>query len=356
MASDVSRNLILAVDLGGTKIQSSVVDVQGSVLSASLTLTEAQKGPGSVLEKIIFSMSDAMEKSRQDPSRVLAVGVGSPGPLDPKTGTIYSPPNLPGWDDICLSRLLQERTNLPCFVDNDVNMGTLGEHAFGAAKGAECALGVFLGTGIGGGIILNGKLHYGFNGSAGEVGHLVVLAGQAACNCGSNGCVEALASRTAMVKRMKDLLAQGQASEGLTNVLRENPDPPAFTLAKLYHQGDPIVVPVVDEASFYTGIALGSMINLISPEVIVLGGGVMEALWDVMSDKIQKHAFDHALPFARRGVRIVKAVLGDDAGVIGAATMARQRMAEIKDAAEAPTLILRNNPFGGMKGPERPDA
>jgi glucokinase len=98
------------------------------------------------------------------------------------------------------------------------------------------------------------------------------------------------------------------------------------------------------------------MINLISPEVIVLGGGVIEALWDVMSEPIQKHAFDHALPFARRGVRIVKAVLGDDAGVIGAATMARQRMAEIKDAAEAPTLILRNNPFGGMKGPERSDA
>ncbi|MXZ00708.1 ROK family glucokinase [Candidatus Poribacteria bacterium] len=316
---------VVGVDMGGTKILSAVVDAEGNILGTAKVSTKADEGTSVVIDRIADSIQKAIDKSGVNEVSIEAIGIGAPGPLDPATGVVIFAPNL-GWRDVPLKAELEGRTGIPTFVDNDVNVGTLGEHAFGAAQGVQNVVGIFVGTGIGGGIILNGELFHGASKTAGEIGHIIVKAGGPRCGCGTRGCLEAIASRTAMAKQFrKAIKKKGKKSvltkltDGDLGVIRSG------VLVKAIRANDKLTLKVFKKATKYLGIGVGSIVNFLNPDMIVLGGGVVEALDDTFIDNIRTYAEKYALPNTLNGVQIVPAKLGDNSGILGAAALARQR-------------------------------
>ncbi|MDE0399033.1 MAG: ROK family glucokinase [Candidatus Poribacteria bacterium] len=316
---------VIGVDMGGTKILSAVIDAEGNILGTAKVSTKADAGTSVVIDRIAASIQQAIGKSGVTAASIEAVGIGAPGPLDPETGVVIFAPNL-GWRDVPLKAELEARVGIPTFVDNDVNVGTLGEHAFGAGKGVQNIVGIFVGTGIGGGIILHGELFHGASKTAGEIGHIIVKADGPKCGCGVRGCLEALASRTAMTKQLqKAIKKKGKKSviskltDGDLSAIRSG------VLAKAIRSNDKLTLKVFKKATKYLGIGIGSIVNFLNPEMIILGGGVVEALDDTFLDNIRAAAEKYALPNTLDGVQIVRAKLGDNSGILGAAALARQR-------------------------------
>lgn len=320
----IAKRPVVGVDLGGTKILAAVVAPGGRILARAKTKTRSKDGSAAVIRRMVRCVREAIKLSGIRPSAVAAVGVGSPGPLDPDSGLIIDTPNL-GWKKVPLARKLKVALKVPVFVDNDVNVGTLGEFLFGAAKGSRHAIGVFVGTGIGGGVIIDGKLYHGFNKNAGEIGHMVVLADGPRCGCGRKGCYEALASRTAIIRELVSQARAGKGRSSTRKLFLSRSPVSSSDLRKCVDRGDTMVIRTLDRAARYLGIGFGSLINLFSPEVIVVGGGVTGALGNAFLKRARFYALRYALPSAAKGVRVVPAALGDDAGVLGAAAMAWQR-------------------------------
>ncbi len=317
---------VVGVDMGGTKTLAAVVDAEGNILSTAKIQTQAKRKTSIVIDRIAGCIQEAIEESPVDTDTIGGIGIGAPGPLDPDTGVVIFAPNL-GWKNVHLKTELETRVNMPTFVDNDVNVGTLGEHTFGAGRGVKDLVGIFVGTGIGGGIILNGKLYHGASKTAGEIGHIIVKAGGPKCGCGNRGCLEALASRTAMTKEFqKAILKKGKKSilsnltGGDLGLIRSG------VLAKALHSNDKLTQKVFKKTTKYLGICIGSIVNFLNPEMIVLGGGVVEAVGDKFLKDIRKAAKKYALPDTLKNVEIVEAQLGDNAGVLGAAALARQKL------------------------------
>ena len=315
---------VIGVDMGGTKILSAVIGPGGNILGTAKVPTKADRGPSVVIDRIADSIRKAIDKSGVAPTSIEAVGIGAPGPLDPATGVVIFAPNL-RWKDVRLKDELEARVGFPTFVDNDVNVGTLGEHVFGAGQGFQNVVGIFVGTGIGGGIILQGELFHGASKTAGEIGHIIVKAGGPRCGCGTRGCLEAIASRTAMTKQFRKAIKKGQKSVlseltgGDLTAIRSG------VLAKAIRLNDKLTLKVIKKTTKYLGVGIGSIVNFLNPEMIVLGGGVVEALDDTFLDNIRAAAEKYALPDTLSGVQIVPAKLGDNAGILGAAALARQR-------------------------------
>ena len=317
---------VIGVDMGGTKILSAVVNASGNILATAKIPTQAKDDTSIVIDRISDCIKEAFKKSEVSEGTIRAIGIGAPGPLDPETGVVIFAPNL-GWKDVPLKTELEERIGIPIFVDNDVNVGTLGEHTYGAGRGVQNLVGIFVGTGIGGGIILNGELFHGASKTAGEIGHIIVQEGGPKCGCGNRGCLEALASRTAMTKQLRNgILKKGKKSvitkltDGDLQQIRSG------TLAKALRSKDKLTQNVFRKATKYLGVGIGSIVNFLNPDMIVLGGGVVEALDKDFIKDIRKAAKKYALPDTLKGVQIVRAQLGDDAGVLGAAALARQRL------------------------------
>ena len=322
----LNNDYVVGVDMGGTKILAAVINAKGEIVHQAKTATKPKKGSDAVIERIVRCIREAIDRAELTPSQIRAIGIGSPGPLDPETGVIIFAPNL-GWSNVPLKARLEANLNLPTFVDNDVNVGTLGEYALGAGGGVKNLVGIFVGTGIGGGIILDGKLFHGTNKTAGEVGHMVVKANGPRCGCGNSGCLEAVASRTAMTRDLqKAILKRGKKSVltklngGSLDLIRSQ------AIAKAVKRGDKPTIKVMRRAAKYLGISVASIVHFLNPEMIVLGGGVIEAMGDSLLDPIRQAASKYALPATMDGVQIVKATLGDNAGVIGASVLARQRL------------------------------
>ena len=317
---------VIGVDMGGTKILSAVIDAEGNILGTAKVPTKADAGTSVVIDRIADSIQKAIGTSGVNETSIEAVGIGAPGPLDPETGVVIFAPNL-GWRDVPLKAELEARVGIPTFVDNDVNIGTLGEHAFGAGKGVQNIVGIFVGTGIGGGIILQGELFHGASKTAGEIGHIIVKADGPRCGCGRRGCLEALASRTAMTKQFQKAIKK----KGKKSVISKltNGDLSAIrsgVLAKAIRANDKLTLKIFKKATKYLGIGIGSIVNFLNPEMIILGGGVVEALDDTFLDNIRAAAGKYALPNTLDGVQIVRAKLGDNSGILGAAALARQRL------------------------------
>lgn len=316
---------VIGVDMGGTKILSAVIDAEGNILGTAKMPTKAGRGAVEVIDRIADCIRKVVDKSGVAAESIQAVGIGAPGPLDPATGVVIFAPNL-GWRDVPLKAELETRVDFPTFVDNDVNVGTLGEHVFGAGKGVQNVVGIFVGTGIGGGIILQGELFHGASKTAGEIGHIIVKAGGPRCGCGTRGCLEAIASRTAMTKQFqKAILKRGKKSviseltDGDLGAIRSG------VLAKAIRLNDALTLKVFKKVTKYLGIGIGSIVNFLNPEMIVLGGGVVEALDDTFLDGIRAAAEKYSLPNTLDGVQIVRAELGDNSAILGAAALARQR-------------------------------
>ena len=323
-----SQDLVVGVDMGGTKILASVIDTAGRIISRSKTATKADKDASKVIDRIARCIRQAIGRSEIESSQIRAIGIGAPGPLDPETGVVIFAPNL-GWSNVPLKSELESRTGIPVFVDNDVNLCTLGESAFGVGQGVKSLVGIFVGTGIGGGIILDGKLFHGASETAGEVGHIIVKSNGPRCGCGNLGCLEAVASRTAIARQVrKAILKQGETSillklnGGNLDLIRSS------TLAKAMRRGDKLTAKVMRRTQKYLGIGVASIINFLNPEMIVLGGGVIEAMGDGFLAGIRRVTEKHVLPSTMNGVQIVGAKLGDNAGVIGGAVLARQMLGD----------------------------
>ena len=326
IAKTDSEKYVVGVDMGGTKILAAIITGDGTILSRAKTATKAHKDPTKVIDRIADCINKAIKQAGLSKASIQSVGIGAPGPLDPKDGVIIFAPNL-NWYNVPLKKELESRLNIPTFLDNDVNVGTVGEFTHGAGQGANSLVGIFVGTGIGGGIILNGKLFHGTNKTAGEIGHIIVKANGPKCNCGNSGCLEAISSRTAITKKIrKAVLKQGRKShilelnDGNLDNIRSK------TLAKAVASGDKVTIKVIRRTAKYLGIGIASVVNFLNPEMIILGGGVVEALDDEFIKRIRKFAKAYALPNTMDGIEIVTAKLGDDAGVIGASVLARQNL------------------------------
>lgn len=317
----------MGVDMGATKVLIALVDGEGHILIRKKRRTKPEEGPDRSIDRIVDGILSAAGDAGIPLRRIEAIGIGAPGPLDPDRGVILSAPNLK-WTDVPLKDRIEERVGRPVFVNNDVNMGTLGEYVAGAGQGVSDLVGIFVGTGIGGGLILNGALYEGFNRTAGEIGHMVILENGPLCGCGSRGCVEALASRTAIVRDIRAAIEAGEGSMIPERIEGDLSEIRSSMLARALQQRDPVAVRVLEGAARHLGMAVANLVNLLSPEMVVVGGGVMEAMGSHLLPIVQDTARTHAFPQAMREVRIVAAALGDDSGVLGAAEWARQKTQE----------------------------
>lgn len=318
-----SKDYVMGVDLGGTKILAGVFDDKLECLGRAKKSTKADRGADAVVDRVAATVLEAIDECDLQPRQIRGVGVGAPGACDPETGTVIFAPNLV-WKNYPLKKELEKRLDIPVFVENDCNMQTLGVYEKELKGKPRHMVGIFLGTGIGAGIILEGRLFSGFNRTAGEIGHMVLEVGGPKCGCGNKGCFEALASRTAILKRIEAAVKDGQKTV-LTEMLGSDLDDlRSGDLRKALKRGDKLVEKVVEEAAEYTGIAVANVINLLNPEVIVVGGGVIDALEDDMLAIIIETARDYAMNGTTNGIEILASKLGDEAGITGGAVLARR--------------------------------
>ncbi len=312
------------VDLGGTKILTGIFDADLNCLGRAKLSTKAERGPEEVIERIARSVRDAVDECDLELKQVQGVGIGAPGTVDFETGRIIFAPNLQ-WEDVPLKKTLEKQLGIPVFVENDCNAAILGVYETELSAKPSHVVGIFLGTGIGGGIILGGKLYSGFTGTAGEIGHMVLQVGGPKCGCGSRGCFEALASRTAIFRRLSEAVADGKKTLLTESLGPDLKDLRSGDLRKAIKKGDKLVEQIVEEAAEYTGIAVANVINLLNPQVVVLGGGVIDALGEEMMAIIVETAQDYGMSGSTKGVDIVATKKGDDAGIVGGAVLARRQ-------------------------------
>ena len=327
MAETNAKNeLIVGVDLGGTKILAGVFNPALKCIGKTKLSTKADRGPEAVMDRVARCIRDALDECDLDLKHCKGVGIGAPGAVDFEAGRVIFAPNLPGWKDIALKKELEKRLEVPVFIENDCNIAVLGVHEKEFAGKPRHLIGMFIGTGIGGGIILDGKLFSGANHIAGEIGHMVLEVDGPKCGCGNKGCLEALASRTAIFNRIRDAVKEGQKTL-LTEMLGDKFDNlKSGDLRKAIRRGDKFVEKVIEDASEYIGIAVGNLVNVLNPEIVVLGGGVMDALEDEMLGVITEVAQDYTMPGANKDLEIVASKLGDDAGITGAAVLVRKHL------------------------------
>jgi glucokinase len=318
------QEYLLGVDLGGTKILAGVFSMQLKCLGRTKASTKSQRGSDAVIDRIARCIEDAVDECDLDLKKIRGIGIGAPGAVDPESGKVIFAPNL-AWEDVPLKKELEKQLDIPVFIENDGNICTLGVYETELQSKPRHVIGIFLGTGIGAGLILNGQLYSGFNRTAGEVGHMILEVGGPKCACGNRGCFEALAGRQAIFQKIQAAVKAGQKTL-LTEMLGDEvADMRSGDLRKAIRRGDKLVERVVEEAAEYTGIAVANLINLLNPEVVVLGGGIIDALEDEMMAIIVETAQDYAMPGTAKGIEIIPSKLGDDAGIVGAAVLARRQ-------------------------------
>ncbi len=319
--------IIVGVDMGGTSLRAVVVNQQNKILAVEKMPTPVGKKPDALIEDIAAQVIDAIESARLKRADLRAVSVGAPGAVNPVKGLVYEAPNL-GWKDVPLGPKLSEMLGVPALVENDVNVGTVGEHAFGAGRGTRELVGIFVGTGIGAGIISNGKLYEGCRGAAGEVGHIVLEVDGPRCGCGKRGCVEALASRTAMERDVRLAIKNGAKSCVLELMRERNKERMTSSIiVRALKRKDRVVREVLRRAQHYLGILVANVVNMIDPDCVVIGGGIEERLKEEYVAPIRKTARKYYLCQREISkVKIVAAQLGDNAGALGAVVLARQRL------------------------------
>jgi glucokinase len=310
-----------AVDLGGTKILSMMARRDGCRLAEDRRDTRAGEGPKAGLERIVASLEEALRKARLQRSDLAAVGICSPGPCDIDRGVISSAPNLPRWRDVHIVRHLEERLGVPVRLENDATAAALGEHVYGAGRGCRHMIYITVSTGIGGGLVIDGGLYRGATGVGGEIGHIIIDPDGPLCGCGSRGCLEALASGTAIAARAKELVDQG-GSALLARLAREEKGLTAATVCRAAEEGDTASRDIVQQAGRYLGIGLASYVNILNPEIIIIGGGLTKA-GDLLLGPARAEMKVRAMQEALKAVELKLAELGDYAGVMGLVALLR---------------------------------
>ena len=308
------QDIVIGIDLGGTNIKAGAVSPDGEVLFHTRLTTDASKGPEAVADRMAEAVRGCMKGVPDGASRTAGVGIGSPGSIDLAGGVVLWAPNLPGWTDFPLRSMIEQRTGLPCAVDNDGNVAALAEQWVGAGRGAASLVIFTLGTGIGGGIVLDGRVWHGLGGVAAEMGHMSINPDGPVCGCGHKGCVEAYASATGMVRRMHEAIAAGRE----TSLAAKGEDLTARDIYEAALAADAAALENMEKTGFYLGMAVSNIIHILNPEVVVLSGGVTAA-GDMLLNPIRQTVEERTIETCRRGVKVCFAALGESAGVIGAA-------------------------------------
>ena len=321
---DNGSSLVVGVDLGGTKILAAVIDANYRILGRAKRSTPAEAGGPAILAAVVAAIDQALTEAGRRRDEILAIGIGSPGPLDPKTGIIPFSANLNvrNW---ALGPDLSHALNRPVLLQNDVRIGGYGEYCLGAGRGHRNVLAAFVGTGVGGCLILDGQVLEGATGNAGEIGHIIIKPGGPKCGCGRRGCLEALSSRTAIARRIRKAARKGLSSALASKVDKKSGKLKSGDLAAAMAAGDPVAVIEIRRAARFLGLGIGGLINLIGPDVVIIGGGVTEALGEPFVNLVRESARAQTLVDPDRKIEIKLAELGDDAGVLGAALLALEK-------------------------------
>jgi glucokinase len=313
-------------DLGGTKMYAVLFDAQFRPVARRRKKTRGNEGAEAGVERISHLLQKLLDDAQVRREHLEAIGVGAPGPVDMEEGVIHEAPNL-GWKDVPLRELLEKEFGCPVAICNDVDAGVYGECRFGAARGARTALGVFPGTGIGGGLIYEGQIFRGRNSSCLEIGHLPVVPNGAPCGCGRRGCLETVASRLALSAEIAKAAYRGQAPHLLRVAGTDLANIRSGVLAEAIEAGDRVVEGILRDGARALGTALAGVVNLLLPDTIVLGGGLVEALPELFLSEVTGELQQRVMPAFVAALNVKLAELGDDAGVLGAAAWARQSLA-----------------------------
>jgi len=311
----------IGFDLGGTKMIAALVDGDGTIVARARGKTPGDEGADAVSAAMAATIQEACAQAGLPPEKVKAIGAAVPGVMDPVRGTVTLT-NL-NLKDYPLRANLEKALGLPVVMENDVNAGTWAEFKLGAAKGMSHVVGVFVGTGIGGGLILDGKLYRGWKGSAGEVGHLIIQEGGPLCGCGQYGCLEAFSSRNAMAKDAVSAAAAGNLPELIDKTGTDFRKFKSSIFEKGLEKGNPDIIKIVDRSAFHLGVALASVAMLLNPEAFVIGGGFADRLQERYLDIVFRTMREHAMPSVINEVQVLMGSLGDDAVPLGAALLAR---------------------------------
>jgi glucokinase len=307
--------LVVGIDVGGTKIMGGLSDTHGNILRHTTLPTEAQQGRDVVIDRIERVAREII--SGVDSQRIVGIGIGAPGPIDPFTGTLYSPPNLPGMDGVPLRDIMQQRLGLPVYLANDANAAAVGEYLFGMQEKVRNMIYLTVSTGVGGGIIIDGKLFVGAHGMGGEVGHMTIEANGPRCNCGNVGCLEVLASGTAIARYGAALVAEGRAPILSELAEQRSTSVTARLVQMAAERGEAESQAIIARAGFYMGVGIVNLIHLFNTQTVIIGGGVSH-LGPLLFDPINRTVAERAIPAIRDGVEIIPARLGDQVGLLGA--------------------------------------
>lgn len=318
----------LGIDLGGTKTLAAVIDVMsGEVIGSARKRTRAEKGQDFVAQRTIELATAAINDAKLNPADIVAIGVGAAGQIDRKAGVILDAPNL-GVKDMQMGDILGKQFGKPVAVGNDVEVAALGEYLYGAGQGYNNFVCIFVGTGIGSGIVQNGRMYTGLSGTAGEIGHVTIHAGGRICGCGNFGCLEAYASRTAITRAIMAAIHHGRQSVLADEAERQLKEGETIIrsgmLANAIAQKDEVVIEMVNNAAEDLGYGLAAVMNFYNPDAIVLGGGVVEAI-SMISERAIFRARAAALSVPAKKTPIIRAKLGDYSGVVGAACLGAER-------------------------------
>ncbi|PWU03044.1 MAG: glucokinase [Bacteroidetes bacterium] len=315
---------LVGVDIGGTTIKMALISLNGDLIYSWEVDTD-KRGRGRYIPTTIArSIEQKLNELKQTKNRLIGIGVGAPGPVNVEDGSIEVAVNL-GWENFPLQHILELETGLPVVVDNDANIAAIGEMWKGAGKGAKNLICVTLGTGVGGGIIVNGEVVHGVNGAAGEIGHITsVPKGGSPCNCGKSGCLETVASATGIVRlALKELSSTDNISR-LRDYYKKQQTITAKLVFDTSNEGDVLAQSVIQQAAYHLGFALANLANGLNPEKIVIGGGISKA-GNTLLEPLKEEFARFSFPRVAQGVEIVTATLGNNAGVIGGAWLAQQR-------------------------------
>jgi glucokinase len=323
MAESTKESPLLAIDLGGSKIVTALVSPKGEIIAREYIPTLAEEGTEVVIGRMLAAIDSVTSKANLPRSSFFNIAVAAAGAIDPEKGIVTASPNLPGWLDVPLKEIVEKATGLETFLINDASAAALGEHHFGAGRGVNNLIYITVSTGIGGGIIINGKLYTGVSGSAGEIGHMTIDVNGPRCNCGNIGCLEVLASGTAVAREAQRLIGRGKKTI-ITELAEGEPQNiTAQTVAAAAQKGDALALAIISKAATYLGIGLVNLVNIFNPEMIIIGGG-MSRMGDMLLEPARQVVAERAFQLPAQRVRIVPSQLGDNAAVLGATAFVRE--------------------------------
>lgn len=314
------KSHVIGIDIGGTKLATVLADKDGNILQKVRKPTESEKGPQHAVQLLLGMVDEVIGLSGLARQEISGIGVSCGGPLDTKTGIVYSPPNLPGWDALPLKHMIEAELHIPTVLENDANASALAEARFGGGRGYDYVLYMTMSTGIGGGIVANGEIYHGANDCAGEVGHQILIPDGPLCGCGKHGCLEALCSGPSIARRAQEAIADQPDTRILKLAGGQLDRVRSEHVLQAARNGDALAVALMEETAYYMGWGIANLVNILNPEIVLLGT-IAVAAGDLLLNPIRRTVAEMAMQRPSEAVKIMPAELGDSIGDLAAISL-----------------------------------